>query len=169
MLEWLGNMPDNAFMPLIAVLSLIFGVAWWAATFTHKTWGMENGLKDLGNVLRDVRDNTRHILYHMNSDPLTQKGSPVKLTESGEEVSKQSNVREWAENQAPILLTETKEKDEFDTFEICVRHVTSLFENDLSFKRKVQSVAYYHGTDTVQIRKVYEVVLRDVLMGKDRN
>ena len=93
-----------------------------------------------------------------------QSQSPVVLTQFGEEISATVSARAWAERHAPNLVTEASGMPEFEVFEICVNYILQQFENDSEFGRTIRAGAYEHGTEPGQVRKVFEVELRDRLL-----
>ena len=55
-------------------------------------------------------------------------------------------------------------KQEFEIFELCVECVSGQFQEDSDFQIKIRKGAYEIGTDVEQVKKVYEVELRNALL-----
>ena len=55
-------------------------------------------------------------------------------------------------------------KKEFEVFELCVEYVEQQIKGHEHLATSMRSGAYRHGTDFEQVRKVYEVELRDTLL-----
>ena len=97
--------------------------------------------------------------------PQTVKSaSPVTLTEFGKAISQNLRAARWAADQAPQLMDEAQGKKEFEIFELCVEYVELQIESHEQLATSMRSGAYRHGIDFEQIRKVYEVELRDALL-----
>ena len=118
-------------------------------------------------ALPKVRKDVKKILERLASSPPTVQGSsPVRLTSFGEKVSAEVSARAWADDHALRLTAEVAGKQDFEVFETCVAHVAEQFDKDESLQRTIRAAAYELGTDAEQIRKVYEVELRDQLLSR---
>ena len=154
--EWAAQTPWWVVAGLtVTLLFALFRAARWTAS-------TDNRLDTLEALVKEIREDVKKIF---NALPVqaVKGGSPVRLTEFGERISTAVSAKEWAADHAPGLVDEASGKPEFEVFEICVRHVAKQME-DSDFKRTVRAAAYEHATDPEQVRKVYEVELRDRLL-----
>lgn len=55
-------------------------------------------------------------------------------------------------------------KQEFEIFESCKEYVSGQFQEDSGFQRKIRKGAYEIDTDAEQVKRVYEVELKDTLL-----
>ena len=162
--EWAANPSWWAPASIVVGIALIGGVvkaALWVGKVNTK-------LESLGATVRDgfaeVRVDIKKILERQAPPPAVQAGSPVQLTSFGEKISAAVSAREWAADHASRLTDETSGKQEFEVFEMCVAYVAEQIEKDESLQRNIRKAAYELGTEAEQIRKVYEVELRDRLL-----
>ena len=126
-------------------------------------------MKDVRKDIKKIRSDIEKLFFHLPDKSTVFSKSPVHLTDFGKEISATVNATEWAEEHAPGLVNEARGKPEFEVFDICVRHVTSKFENDMEFNAVVRRGAYEHGTSPQAVMKVYHVELRDAVLRLDIN
>lgn len=154
--EWAAQTPWWVVAGLtVTLVFALFRAARWSAS-------TDSRLDTLEGLVKEIREDIKKIFNALPAQ--TVKGrSPVQLTEFGEKISTAVSARGWAADHAPNLVAEASGKPEFELFEICVRYVAKQIEDD-DFSRMVRAAAYEHGTEPEQIRKVYEVELRDQLL-----
>ena len=169
--EWAANPSWWAPASIVGGIAL-FGagvkIALWAGKVNTKLGSLGEGLaevrKDFKEGLAEVRADIKKILERQAPPPAVQASSPVQLTSFGEKISAAVSAREWAADHASHLTDEASGKQEFEVFEMCVAYVAEQIEKDESLHRNIRKVAYQLGTEAEQIRKVYEVELRDRLL-----
>ena len=173
--EWVANTPWWVIAGFgIALIGAIVKASMWAGSVNSRFDSVDSRfdsvnsrLDSLGDGLAEVRKDIKKILERLASSPPTIQGSsPVRLTSFGEKVSAEVSARAWADDHAPRLTAEVAGKEDFEVFETCVAHVEEQFDKDESLQRTIRAAAYELGTDTEQIRKVYEVELRDQLLSR---
>ena len=169
--EWVANTPWWVFaMVALALSGAVFGavvkVSMWAGSVNSKFDSVNSRLDSLDDGLAEVRKDVKKILERLASPPAVQQNSPVRLSSFGEKISAEVSAKAWADDHAPRLTAEVSGKQDFELFETCVAHVAEQFDKDESLQRTIRAAAYELGTDTEQIRKVYEVELRDRLLSR---
>ena len=181
--EWVANTPWWVFVTIGlalsgAVLGAVVKVSMWAGSVNSRLDSVDSRLDSvdsrldsLGETVRDglaeVRKDIKKILERLASTPpAVQQSSPVRLSSFGEKISAEVSARAWADDHASRLTAEVSGKEDFEVFETCVAHVAEQFDKDESLQRTIRAAAYELGTDTEQVRKVYEVELRDRLLSR---
>ena len=149
-----------------APASIVGGIALFGAGVKIALWAgkVNTKLGSLGEGLAEVRADIKKILERQVPPPAVQASSPVQLTSFGEKISAAASAREWAADHASRLTDEISGKQEFEVFEMCVAYVAEQIEKDESLQRNIRKVAYEIGTEAEQVRKVYEVELRDRIL-----
>ncbi len=171
MTEWSANPSWWVPASIVAGIALIGAgvkIALWAGKVNSKLDSLGEGLaevrKSFGEGLAEVRKDIKKILERQAPPPVVRAGSPVRLTDFGEKISAAVSAKEWAADHASRLTAEASGKQEFEVFEMCVAYVAEQFDRDESLQRKSRAAAYDLGIETEQIRKVYEVELRDRIL-----
>ena len=100
----------------------------------------------------------------MPAPKLAETNSPVHLARFGKKISENLSIRSWAEDHAKHLAGKASGKQGFEIFEICVKYIESLVDEDPNFDGKIRKGAYEGGVDDKQLRKVHEVELRDAAL-----
>ncbi len=180
MAEWLddGRVIVGLFSAgAILVVALVGGVIklclWIGSTGTdvnnlEKSAGEDRStFKDIaGEIKKDIdiiSADIKGILGRLSPlDPLVQKASPLQLTETGKKTSQALKAREWAEELAPGLHDQLKDKEDFEVDAFCQKYV--LRKLAPATETRVLRRAYETGTEEADIRKVLAVVLRDELL-----
>ncbi len=164
MSEWNANPSWWAPASIVGGIALIGGVvkaALWVGKVNTKLDSLDETVRD---GFAEVRADIKKILERQATPPAVQASSPVQLTSFGEKISAAASAREWAVEHASRLTDEVSGKQEFEVFETCVAYVAEQFEKDEALQRNIRKAAYELGTETEQVRKVYEVELRDRLL-----
>ena len=120
--------------------------------------------KSFRAFMAEIREKLDRILERLPPPATVQPGSPVQLTGFGEKISTGLAVKAWAAGEAPELADRACGKQPFEIFELCLDHVERRFAEDEALQRTMRAGAYEHGTEVEQVRKVYEVELRDELL-----
>ena len=162
--EWIANTPWWVFALVgLALGGAVVKVSMWAGSVNSR-------LDSLGETVRDglaeVRRDIKKILERLESPPTVQGSSPVRLTSFGEKIAAEVSARAWADDHASRLTAEVAGKEDFEVFETCVAYVAERFDKDESLQRTIRAAAYEFGSDTKQVRQVYEVELRDQLLSR---
>ena len=141
----------------LGVVSVLVGIGIWVGS-------IQTNQRSFKSFMDEIRADIKKLLERSSPPPPVHASSPVSLTESGEKISSGLSVRGWAADEAPRLVEEARGKQEFEIFELCVSHVTARLKVDEDLLKVVRAGAYEYGTEPEQIRKVYEVELRDEVL-----
>ena len=152
--DWATETPWWVVVGLTATLgfALFKAIRWTAST--------DNRLDTLEGLVKEIREDIKRIFDRLPKSAV-ESASPVQLTEFGKEISATAGAKAWAEKHAPNLVDEATGKPEFEVYEMCVWHFMQQLDDDPMLVRTIRSAAYDHGTNEDEVRKVYEVELRD--------
>ncbi|MCY3878844.1 MAG: hypothetical protein OXF74_06660 [Rhodobacteraceae bacterium] len=154
--EWVTSTPWWVALGLIVSLGYgFFRASKWFGTTDNRLDALERRVETIG-------EDTKRIFDRLPT-PTVEGRSPIQLTEFGTKISTAAGVKTWAADHAPNLADQVSGKSEFEVFETCVAYVAGQLEMD-GFARTIRQAAYEHGTDAEQVKKVYEVELRDRLL-----
>lgn len=136
--------------PLIYIVGGIAGIGaiWKLGEWKGRTDDSVSAIKD---TIREIREDIKKIL-----------GSPLRLTEFGEEISRRLDARSWATETAANLLPEVRGKQAFQVDEFCETYVQTRLSEE--WKTEVARCAYELGRDRESILSVLRVVLREELL-----
>ena len=138
--------------PLIYIVGGIAGIGaiWKLGEWKGRT---DDSVRAINDTIREIREDIKKIL-----------GSPLRLTEFGEEISRRLDARSWATETAANLLPEVRGKQAFQVDEFCETYVQTRLSEE--WKTEVARCAYELGRDRESILSVLRVVLRDELLSR---
>jgi hypothetical protein len=115
-------------------------------------------------LAKEIRDKLDKILERLAA-PTSTAGSPLRLTEFGEKISRELQVREWARNEATGLLDEVQGREPYEVQDFCMEHVQAQFDLGDEFHVRVRAGAYENGTTVKSVQDVFVIELREALLG----
>ena len=157
MIDWIIANELRALVSALVLIGIVLSVGMWVGA-------VNTDRKSFRDFMSKVNGKIDRILERLPVPPAVQSTSPVQLTEFGQKISTTVSAKAWAITHAPRLVAEATGKEEFDVFEICVAYVQQQSDDDPEFERGIRAGAYQHGTEPDQVKKVYEVELRDRLL-----
>ena len=153
--EWLANNYPTVLI-IVAGGGLVFGIGKWVGTVNSERGAFKT-------FMEEVRADIKKILDRVPAPTVTGK-SPVTLTDFGENISERLRVKDWADHHAPNMVERSRGKEEFEIFELCVGYVDEKIKESQDFAKNMRAGAYQIGTELDNVRKVYEVELRDAVL-----
>ena len=153
-------------MVIVGLAALGALIGFITASFRTGKWvGSVNSDRESFKAFMDeVRGKLDKIFERLPPPKAVSPGSPVTLTDFGRDISTRLSVEGWADNQAPQLVEGMQEKEEFEIFDLCIEYVGKQIEESPDFAKTMRANAYQIGTDFENVRKVYEVELRDAIL-----
>lgn len=155
----LGSMVAGAVVLLVAVVTGLMKFATWKG-------GVDEHRKEINGTLRDfmaeIRDDIKTILGRLPS-PSIVGGSPLRLTELGEKISRALDLSAWASRTAADLRGAVRDKSAYEVQEFCFNYVRE-FEPDGEQDEKIKECAFENGIDIRSVLDVLAVELRDELL-----
>ena len=155
-------MPDWSLWPTITVAGLaVLGIAFAAGLWAGAVSADREPFK---NFMIEIKEKLGIILDRLPPPRIISSSNPVQLSKFGIKISENRAVKAWAESRASDLLDRVMGKQPFEIFEECKIFVETKFDEDEKLQLEVLKGAYEHGTEIDQIKKVYQVELRDQLL-----
>lgn len=139
---------------ILALIGAVLAIGRWIGR-------TDSRLGNLESLVTEIRDDIKGIFAKIGL-PMIASGSPVKLTELGEEVSKSLGATAWAAGVAPELRDRVVDKEPFQIEEFARTYVTEELSDE--WKNKVAQEAFRRGSRRDDIGSVLWVVLRDELL-----
>ena len=163
MAEWVG---DNPWAPALLGIAAIGGLIklgmWIGAVNTDR--------ESFRAFMEEVRGDIKKILGRVPAQTV-ERGSPLRLTEFGEEISRKLDVKTWALNEAMAQFERVDRKEHYEVHDFCIEHVQMQFDLGDEFYVRVRAGAYDNGTTVKNVQDVFVIELRDALlrlMGEQR-
>ena len=127
---------------------LIVGLAAGGGIFAAGKWvGAVNSERESFRAfMKEVREKLDKIFERLPPPQTVESGSPLRLTEFGKEISRQLDVKNWAQNEAMFQLERVEGKEPYEVHDFCMAHVGEQFEMELDLQTKIKKGAYDHGT-----------------------
>ncbi len=182
MTEWTQPQIVTAIIAGVGALAALLG-AWrsfwsnpsWVRTFEGKLGTFEGKLgtfegklgqlrSDFDAFAKDVRD---RLLVRFRR-PLIISGSPMHLTEFGEEIAATIKAQAWADEIVPTVLVDTEgmEPHQIDAFS---QERAKFNQLSAAWQNRVSECAYEVGIERDGVMSVLYVVLRDELLRLTRS
>ena len=132
-------------------------------TVDRRLDNVDRRLSDIDGHIGDIRNTIAQVFGRL-SGSVMKGNSPFQLSEIGIRISKAISATEWAKAQAPQLVEDATGKEEFEIYDLCIKHVGEKFDCDSDFQRFVRAAAYEEATDIYNVQSVYHLELRDQVL-----
>ena len=119
---------------------------------------------EVKGFMNEDKEKIDRILKRLPLPPAVEENSPVQLTEFGKKISENLSIGKWTVEHAANLVKQVSKKQDFEIFEMCIEYVSGQYDADSNFQRKIRKGAYESGINVEQVKRVYEVKLRDALL-----
>ncbi len=156
--------PELTVTPWWVIAGVVVAVVIAVVRVSRWTGRVDARLDALASAVADIRKTIGDILERLAPPPAVQASSPIRLTNFGERISATVKARNWANTHALNLTEQATGKLEWEVFELCVSYVEAQMTQDKNLEKAIRAGAYEHGTDIEQVRKVFEVELRDSIL-----
>lgn len=145
-------------------LTIVIGAV--IASFRIGGWvrGVNSDRSDFKDFTKEIRADIKEILLRLSTTPTATAASPIQLTEFGQQISRELDVKAWAGAQAHALLGRSRRLLEHEIYDLCIDHVQSRIDDDATFRDALRANAYQHGIDAAQVQRVYVIELRDEIL-----
>ena len=120
---------------------------------------MDEVRKDMDEIRKDIKQLSARL-----PDSAVSSDSPLRLTDLGEKISKDTDAKQWAETEAASLSGDIAGKRPFEIQKIAFDRAGAFIPSD-ELLIKMQDSAFKHGHGDLEIvRQVLGVELRDRLL-----
>ena len=140
----------------IAAISTVLGIGMWIGS-------VNSDRSRFGEFMKEVRDDIKEILSRLPSK-VTDTGSPIRLTELGEQIAKDIRAEEWAALLYESLIPKVQGKTAYEVQELCLDYATSELKLSAAETRLVEQSAYENGVSVRSVRRVLGITLRDKIL-----
>lgn len=143
--------------------------AWKTGVDNNQTSLQDNADEDrtaIKGFMKEIRDDIKKIFERLPI-PTTATGSPIKLTELGEEISSNLEADQWAKAKAPELINELEGNQPYQPYEIqvsCFSYADSDTNYEGAMLNAMKMCAFRKGIDLDQVKRVFGVELRDAIL-----
>ena len=140
---------------LIAVVVFIFKAGdWYGKVNTDRS--------NFREFMDEVRTDIKKILGYVGPEAIVGS-SPLRLTDLGNKIAKEVDAESWTEELLLKVSGEAENKSPYEIQEFCFQYAQELVptpEQRLALHR----TAYDNGVETLTVRRVLAIVLRDKLL-----
>ncbi|MCY4436325.1 MAG: hypothetical protein OXE05_03210 [Chloroflexi bacterium] len=149
---------------LVLIVTKGFGFVKWTGAIDTKISSVESRIGELAQQITNLTTRIDAFILSRRSDSpaAVQGASPVVLTDVGKEIAREVKADTFAQETAPKVLGQVRGKEEFEVYEFCQQYVLNKLPQ--RWERDTAKLAYQRGTDTISVRQVLAVVLRDKLL-----
>ncbi len=105
------------------------------------------------------------IFEHLPPPSPLATGSPIRLTDLGQRISRETSAGKWADDEFEMILDKTQGKDEFEIQTIAFEHALN-FEPSEELLARMRASAFDNGPKLEGVRQVLGVVLRDRILSE---
>ena len=148
---------------VIAAGTLIFKFGTWVSDVNADRREFRDFMKEVRADIREIRSKIESILDRLPPVP-ARDGSPLRLTDLGERITKTLGGRAWAQETAAVLAERAQGKQPYDIQELCTAYVREEFAPTAELDAQIKACAYESSLKREQVLEVLAIELRDVLL-----
>ena len=146
---------------LIGIGTILWRAASWKGGVDEHRKGMDEHRKTVSDFMGEIRADIKRIFDRLPPVPAgVQTGSPLTLTDFGQEMSKNMGAANWAVEVAPTLQGDLVGKQAFEVDAFSRKYVYEQMRED----PRVAKCMYEMGVERDNALNVLHVVLRDRLI-----
>lgn len=150
-------MPD--WLPLATAITLggaLIGIGIWIGS-------VNTDRVNFKEFMREIRDKIDKIFERL--PPVVTVGqSPVRLTDLGRSISKELDAAAWARSAASNIQNKAQGLEAYAIQELSFAYADDAGNYSTGENSGIRRSAYEKGVDQEQVRRVFGVELRDVLL-----
>lgn len=130
----------------------------------HETFeGIQKTLSSIDVTLGNI-DGDLKALMRGASSLTVERGSTLRLTELGRNVSQSVDARALAEQLVVDLLDDVFDLEPYDVQTFCFDYINEKFELSAEDRDRFKACAFDNGIDLHQVLDVLAIELRDILL-----
>lgn len=156
-----------AALGLFVVAGALVGAGRWMGKVSGRLAEHDRILSTHAGLLQEIRNDIKLICQQLPSSTVTS-GSPMRLTELGEQIAQTLGAREWAAQAAESLREEVGGLRPDQIQQWCFTYVydSDRHHPDSELAETISVSAAENGIDRSQVLDVLDIVLRDELTQK---
>ena len=153
-MEWIK---DN---PLVVVIPVIAGIT--ALCYLNRWMGKKDEFaKNVGEAIGEIRGDIKRIFRLLSRDMTLESGSPLRLTDLGQSISKSLDAPSWAERTSKEVAHKIDDASSYGIQSYCFEFVRRTAILGADMERKVKEEAYNNGIAIERVQDVLAIELRD--------
>jgi len=117
------------------------------------------------DFMNEVRTKLDRIFERLPPPPPLAPDSPIRLTDLGQCISRETGAEEWADGESQTIFDKTEGKDQFEIQTIAFEHALSFAPSEELLAR-MRASAFDNGLELDGVRRVLGVVLRDRILSE---
>ena len=159
----------------VALISAVLSAGIWIGNVNSDRRSFREFMAGVQDEFREVRDELKGVRYKLSevlekiSSATLKEGSPLRLTDKGQAISKMLRVREWAESTGSGLLPLVKGKRPYEIQEFCFDYAKEEFDPADEQEIKIKECAYENAVTRDEVLDVFAIELRDFLLKADNH
>ena len=170
-MDWSNPLTYTAIFAGLGVLYVLMKLLWKAAQWMKGRDSFESVVSEsierieqyIGEIQKDVKE-----IFHRLPAMATAAGSPITLTDLGRSISDKLNADQWAMGKLGEVLKEISESIEIGTPYEIQNRCFEFAQLDANYTNEMMEFmkndAYQRGIDLNEVKKVFGVELRDVVL-----
>ncbi len=148
----------------LAVPGLVFKTGEWIGSVNSYGKDFEKVMQAVRSDLADISNGLKEILAGLPV-ALLVAGGPLRLSDTGREISKTLSASEWASETASLIAGQVEGKTPYKIQEFCFHYVSKELGPSAELDIHLKECACELGIKKEQTLKVLAIELRDVLTG----
>lgn len=159
------NWPNPGYIiAAIAAATIVYKIFKWISNREAFEGTTNKAIERIDKAIAVIREDIKRILGHVGR-PAIKEGSPLRLTDLGEEIAQDIAARAWAAQQGKILSAQVADRAPYDIQRFCFDLVRGdQFDPGPDLLEKMKASAYNRATTFEQVENVLAIALRDVLL-----
>ena len=151
-------------MAIIAVLGAVVGAGMGILSIGEWKGKRESFEETVGSFMTEIRNDIKVISQRLPRSSV-YSGSPLRLTELGQSISKTLEASSWAKKTAKSIIHQVEGKDSYEIQEFCMDFVKQRkYDPSDDFLKALRNCAYNEGIFVDNVEDVLAVELRDALL-----
>ena len=151
---------DNPIVVVIPAMALIA-----ALCYLNRWMGKKDEFaKNVGKGIDEIREDIKRIFRLLSRDMTLESGSPLRLTDLGQAISKSLDAPDWAEKTAREISGKIPDTSAYGIQEYCFNFVKRTAVLGVDLDKKVKETAYNNGIDIGRVQDVLAIELRNELL-----
>ena len=154
------------YVVILAIAGLIWRGGQWMGSVNTDRDSFKTFMREVRDDIKEIRSHIIRIFQKLDPEASTvERGSHLRLSKLGRDLSDRLDAKDWAKRAAPTLGDAVMGMTPYQLQDFCFEYVGSLtFEDNEDLLIHIQACAFDHGLTERQVRDVLAVELRDLIL-----
>ncbi len=152
----------------IGAIAASIGIMWSSIRIGMWLQKVNTGVDTAETLKKDIADikiKISRIIGHIfGPEPAIAPGSPLTLTDHGNEIAEAVHAKEWAKFKAPQFSNDLAHKEDYEIENFCFGWVHGKFADSGELGADISKIAYELGSPQAQVYDVLAAALRSELI-----